>query len=61
MSEKENENKKGCACPFCDEEISASPTHFCTPCQVELRRCVKCMVVVERDAKVCPNCGELLD
>ncbi len=57
----EKTDNKGCVCPFCDVEISSGPTHFCTPCQVELRRCVKCMVVVERDAKVCPKCGQSLE
>lgn len=56
----DKKNKKNCVCPYCDEEISAMPTHVCKPCQVELHRCVKCMVVVDRDAKVCPKCGQPL-
>ncbi len=56
----EKTDKKGCLCPFCNEEVGSTPSHFCTPCQVELRRCVKCMVVVEQDAKICPKCGEQL-
>ena len=58
MSEKENENKKGCACPFCDEEVTEGMSHFCEPCKVNLRRCTKCSVVVEIEAKVCHNCGQ---
>ena len=45
-------------CPYCDEEVLLDPSPFCQPCQVELRYCLKCNIVVEREATVCPQCGQ---
>ena len=52
--------KTGCFCPYCEEEIALETFHFCQPCQVTLRYCLKCNIVVERDAEVCPECGQAL-
>jgi hypothetical protein len=60
-SEKSKENEGACSCPYCDEEISSNPPPFCQPCHVELRRCVKCDIEVEKTAKVCPQCGQTIE
>ncbi|MFQ5925154.1 MAG: zinc ribbon domain-containing protein [Dehalococcoidia bacterium] len=60
MKRSEETKKRGCCCPYCEEEIVREPTLFCQPCQVELRYCLKCNIVVERKAKVCPQCGQPL-
>ena len=46
-----------CACPYCDAEIITSVLPYCRRCEVSLRYCTKCQIAVERDAKVCPQCG----
>jgi hypothetical protein len=46
-----------CACPYCDDEILTSALPYCHRCDVSLRYCTKCQVAVEREAKVCPQCG----
>jgi len=46
---------------LCDEEIALDPFPYCRPCQVELRYCFKCSIVVERKAKFCPECGQPLE
>jgi hypothetical protein len=46
-----------CACPYCDDEILTSALPYCQRCNVSLRYCTKCQVAVEREAKVCPQCG----
>ena len=47
-----------CACPFCDEELTADKTPlFCTPCKVVLRYCHTCQKAAPQDARVCPDCG----
>ena len=56
----EEQRKARCFCPYCDQEIGEEVSHFCKPCRVVLRRCVKCLVVVEADVKVCPQCGHAL-
>jgi len=63
MKSSENQKKKGsgCSCPYCEEEISSNPPPFCQPCQVELRHCPKCDIVVEKTAKVCPQCGQAIE
>lgn len=60
-SEKSKENEGACSCPYCEEEISLDSPTFCQPCHVELRRCVKCDIVVGKTAKVCPQCGQSLE
>ncbi len=57
---KESERRKGTAtyCPYCDEEIVTSSFPYCQPCQVELRYCLRCNIVVERKARLCPQCGQ---
>lgn len=57
----EKTGKKGCLCPFCDEELESEAVNICQACRVEIRRCAKCLVVVDKEAKVCPNCSQLLD
>jgi hypothetical protein len=62
VSSKKPKEKEGrCFCPYCDEELLTSPAPYCQPCQVELRYCLKCNIVVERTAKVCPQCGQTLE
>jgi len=60
MKRSEETKGLGCRCPYCDEEIILNPLPYCQPCQVELRYCLKCNIVVERKAKVCPQCGEAI-
>jgi hypothetical protein len=50
-----------CSCPYCEQEIVLEASPFCQPCQVELRYCLKCNIVVERKAKVCPQCGQAFE
>ncbi|MEE8372846.1 MAG: zinc ribbon domain-containing protein [Dehalococcoidia bacterium] len=57
----EQPEKTGCACPYCEEETAPEASHFCKPCQVTLRRCVKCLAVVEEGVTVCPKCGQTLE
>jgi len=61
MKKSEKPEKIRCFCPYCEEEIASDPPPFCQPCQVELRYCLKCNVAVEREAKVCPQCGQTLE
>jgi hypothetical protein len=60
-SEKSKENEGTCSCPYCDEGVSSNPPPFCQPCHVELQRCVKCDIEVEKTATVCPQCGQSLE
>ncbi len=60
-SEKSKENEGACSCPYCDEGLSSNPPPFCQPCHVELRRCVKCDIEVDKTAKVCPQCGQTIE
>ena len=53
--------KKGCFCPYCEEELAVSVPPSCQPCGVTLRYCVKCQIAVAREAKVCPQCGGKLE
>jgi len=61
MNESEKLKKPGCFCPYCEEEIVLNNFPYCQPCQVELRYCLKCTIVVERKAKGCPQCGQPLE
>lgn len=61
MKGSEKPEKTGCSCPYCDEELLMEPAPFCQRCQVELRYCLDCGIVVERQAKVCPQCGRTLE
>ena len=48
-------------CPYCDIEIMAANFPFCQSCGVVFLQCVKCQVtVLDKEAKVCPKCGEEL-
>ena len=60
-SEETKEKGEKRFCPYCDGEILLDPFPYCQPCQVELRYCLKCNIVVERKAKVCPQCGQPLE
>jgi len=57
MGSNVNSEKAKRRCPYCDEEVALNPAPYCKPCQVELRFCSTCNIVVEREAKVCPKCG----
>jgi RNA polymerase subunit RPABC4/transcription elongation factor Spt4 len=57
-SEKSKEKERKFICPYCEEEIFMAEFPYCQPCQVRLRYCLKCNIVVEKNAKVCPNCGQ---
>jgi hypothetical protein len=59
MSEKQD--RTGCFCPYCEEAIKLEAAPFCQPCQVVLRYCLKCNIAVEKEAAVCPQCGQTLD
>lgn len=60
-SEQPKEKERRCFCPYCEEELAISPAPYCQPCQVELRYCLRCNIVVEKTAKVCPHCGQILE
>ena len=55
------ERNRGCVCPYCEEELALSAPPYCSPCNVTLLYCAKCGIVVEREAKVCPQCGGKLE
>ena len=57
-SEEPKSKERRCICPYCEEEIALEPFPYCQPCQVRLRYCLKCNIVVERKARVCPSCGQ---
>ncbi len=44
-------------CPYCDAEIAEAAFPYCEACEVEVFTCPKCRKPVERDKKICPNCG----
>ena len=47
-----------CACPYCDEELTADKTPlFCSPCNVVVRYCKSCNKAAPQDAVACPDCG----
>ena len=60
MKKSEDTKELRCHCPYCDEEIALNPFPYCQPCQVELRYCPKCNIVVDKTAKVCHQCGQTL-
>jgi len=60
-SEEPKEKERRCFCPYCDEELVISPAPYCQPCHIELRYCLRCNIVVEKTAKVCPQCGQTLE
>jgi RNA polymerase subunit RPABC4/transcription elongation factor Spt4 len=61
MKESERPKEMRGLCPYCEEELSLETSPFCQACRVELRYCLKCNIVVERKAKVCPQCGQPLE
>jgi hypothetical protein len=46
-----------CACPYCEEEMTAVTSPLCQACGVKVTYCVDCQTVLPKDAKVCPKCG----
>ncbi len=59
---EEPEGRQGkCFCPYCEEELVISALPYCQPCGVTLRYCIKCQIVVVREATVCPQCGDELE
>ena len=50
-----------CSCPYCDAHVAEEIPPFCSVCGVTLRRCSTCLVVVDKEATVCPGCGQALD
>ncbi len=61
MKRSEEPKKSRCVCPYCEEELATSPPPYCQPCGVTLRYCIKCQIVVVREAEVCPQCGGKLE
>ena len=55
---EETKSKDKCLCPYCEGEIALDYFPYCQTCQVKLRYCLKCNIVVERKARVCPNFGQ---
>lgn len=53
--------KVRCICPYCEEELRADEFPFCRRCEVELKYCARCEMVVERDLERCPHCGGELE
>ncbi len=60
-SEQPRERGRRCFCPYCEEDLAISPAPYCQPCSVILRYCIRCKIVVVRDATVCPQCGQPLE
>ena len=60
-SEEPKEKERRPVCPYCEEEILMAEFPYCQPCGVSLRYCVKCQIVVVREATVCPQCGGELE
>ena len=56
MAEELEEGR--CSCPYCDEEMSSETLPFCKPCQVVLRYCGNCKIVVRRELNEYPQCGQ---
>lgn len=44
-------------CPLCDPELQKADLPFCQPCGVKSLSCPACHGKIEKDAKVCPECG----
>ncbi|MBE0415751.1 MAG: hypothetical protein IBX36_04325 [Dehalococcoidia bacterium] len=61
MKGREEPTKSRCFCPYCQEELLFERLPYCQPCRVVLRYCLRCQIVVERKAKVCPQCHEPLE
>ena len=50
-----------CVCLYCEEEIIESKPPFCQACRVVQTHCLKCgMIIGNKKAKKCPECGEPL-
>ncbi|MEE8470778.1 MAG: zinc ribbon domain-containing protein [Dehalococcoidia bacterium] len=61
MKNSAESRKMGCLCPYCEGEVALDSPLFCQLCRAELRYCLKCRIVVEKDSKVCPQCGQTLE
>ena len=61
MKRSEQPKESGCFCPYCEEEILMAGFPYCQPCSVTLCYCVRCQIVVVREATVCPQCGGELE
>jgi len=53
----EKPEKEHLYCPYCDKELTEESPPYCTACGLTSFRCPKCMKLLSRDEKVCPNCG----
>jgi hypothetical protein len=59
--EKKAEKQEKCFCPYCEEELIVASFPYCKPCGIVFSRCLKCNItVLDKDAVICPNCGEPL-
>jgi len=61
MKNSEKPGKRGCFCPYCDEEVAVATPLFCQLCKAELRYCTRCNIIVEKKATACPQCGQTLE
>ena len=53
-----DKNKKGCMCPYCEEELFIANFPFCQACGVIVQHCVTCQITVsDKNATKCPQCG----
>jgi hypothetical protein len=51
-----------CLCIYCEEEIMESKPSFCQACRVVHVHCLNCgMIIGNKKAKKCPECGEPLE
>jgi len=50
-----------CRCPYCETEVMVVQFPFCQTCGLELHRCVSCLVVLPKNAKICPSCGQAIE
>ena len=60
MKEKKKMSAKreGCFCPYCEEKLIVAESPFCQLCKVTFYRCAACQVVLlDKKAAVCPECG----
>ena len=61
MKKEEKAKEERCICPYCDEELAVADSPLCKACGVVFRHCTKCQItVLDREATICPKCGEPL-
>ena len=57
MTDRRDETKRTCYCPYCEAEIVEAAFPYCQACKVEIFYCPKCRQAIPRDKQLCPHCG----